>query len=192
MASTSTGYNKSIITKEQPSSSGQVMSFTSGCILNIQNGAIYRVKSGGEMEIESGSTINVESGGSLSVNSGAIFKVGLTNQSSAVTAMPRDGISAMSTAVAVATNYLMAGPPKAGIRKTIITYSTLAATIRGASLAASGIYFGSASTNHAIVITPTSLQQKVGVVVDLIGQSSLQWGVNCNSTAYIVFSTACS
>lgn len=47
MASTSTGYAKSIISREQPSSSGQVMSLTSGCLLNVQSGAHARVRPGG-------------------------------------------------------------------------------------------------------------------------------------------------
>jgi len=69
MASTSTGYNKSVISREQPSSSGQVMSFTSGCILNVNAGA--KANLSGKIEMNSGSTFDIESGAKLTAASGA-------------------------------------------------------------------------------------------------------------------------
>lgn len=193
MASTSTGYHKSTIVREQPSSSGQVMSFTSGCMLNIQGGAVQKIRSGGEIEVKSGSTINVESGGSLSLNSGAIVKDAVVAQSSDVVAMVRTGISVFSTAVAKANTITISALPMAGIRKTIITYTTLVQTVRGASAVATAPIFGTtASKTYSFTISPTSKQAKVGVFVELVGHSTKRWHVSCRSTAYVAFSTACT
>ena len=215
MPSTSTGYQPRMITRGQPSSSGQLETFSSGCKLNmkvdseiemesgstmnVESGAVFniagkqQVKSGGELELESGSTMNVESGGSLSVNSGGILKFAVTAQSTAVPSMPRDGISVLSSAVAAAAKYTLSGVPIAGIRKTIISYSTLAATIRGASVVGQVTFSGSTVPKaFSIVLTPTSKYQIIGSPVELIGASSKRWHVIPRSTAHVAFSTACT
>jgi hypothetical protein len=93
MPSTSTGYGKQTIYREQFSSGGQLMGFSSGCKLNfkvdselemesgstfnLESGAALKAagkiefKSGGELELESGSTLNVEAGAFISLNSSA-------------------------------------------------------------------------------------------------------------------------
>ncbi len=193
MASTSTGYARSIISRERPSSSGQVMSFTSGCILNIQGGAVQRIASGGEVEVKSGSTINVESGGSVNLASGAIMKNAVVDQTSAALTMIRTGISVFSTVFATAQKINITALPMAGIRKTIVTYTTLALTIRGATAVATAPIFGTTATKtYSLVITPTSKAAKVGLHVDLIGHSTKRWHVNCRSTALIALTTACT
>jgi len=65
MASTSTGYNKWGIWKEQFSTAGQVMRWSSGSKAYFSNDA--------EIEMESGSTMNVESGAAVRINNGAYF-----------------------------------------------------------------------------------------------------------------------
>lgn len=92
MASTSTGFNKSLVLRRMPSSSGQTEEFSSGCKLNmkvnseiemesgstfnLESGSVLNVagkmqiNSGGEVELESGSTVNVESGGVIKVLAG--------------------------------------------------------------------------------------------------------------------------
>lgn len=215
MPSTSTGYHPRSIVRERPSSSGQLMSFSSGCKLNmkvdseiemesgstmnVESGAVFniagkqQVKSGGELELESGSTMNVESGGVISINSGGILKFAVTAQSTVVVAMPRDGVSVLSSAVAGAKTYTLNGIPIAGMRKTIISYSTLAATIRGASVVGQVTFSGSTVPKaFSVVLTPTSKQQIIGTYMELIGASSKRWHVLTRSTAHVAFSTACT
>jgi len=193
MASTSTGYARSIISREQPSSSGQVMSFTSGCTLNVQGGAVQKIQSGGEMELKSGSTVNVESGASININSGGLVKDAVVAQSSGALSMTRTGISVFSTAVAAANKITISALPMAGIRKTIVTYTTLVQTVRGASAVATAPIFGTTATKtYSLLIAPTSKQAKMGAFIELIGHSTKRWHFNCRSTAYVSLTTACT
>lgn len=150
MASTSTGYHKATIVREQPSSSGQVMSWTSGCILNIQSGAELRLKSGG------------------------IFKSAVTNQTSANKSIPRDGISVIESTIA--NTMTISAIPQAGIVKKIVTYSTFAQTIRGASSV--GVLFGATSdTYYDFTVTNSSKTQDAGIHIELLGHSTNRWHV---------------
>ena len=97
MASTSTGYNKTGIWKEQFSTDGQVQRWSSGSkayfsvdseielesgsTMNVESGAVFnisgkqQIKSGGELELESGSTLNIEGGASINIATSGALRV---------------------------------------------------------------------------------------------------------------------
>ena len=165
MPSSSTGYPERMITKAQPTSSGQYQTFSSGCKLNM--------KVDSEIEMESGSTFNLESGAHLTIRSGGRFL-----DQNVTTSTGHTGVAAITNygvTLCRATGVRTLDPVK-GARKTLIFYgSTKAAYVRGSTRAK--VKFG--TSNTVLVITPTSKidEEGLGYGVDLVGQSSIVWWV---------------
>lgn len=166
MASTSTGYAKSLISKEQPSSSGQVMTWSSGCTLNIQAGAVF--KNTGSVQIKSGSTMDVESGGYFTVASGGkSANENVSQPTKLSTALPDEGVSYITTGG----NYYL--KPRLGARKTIISLTTeIVSILAGTSLAA--CRFGT-SKETCVGITNKKFSKGMGMSIELIGIGATTW-----------------
>ena len=122
MASTSTGYNKTGIWKEQYSTDGQVQRWSSGSkayfsvdseiemesgsTFNVESGAVFnisgkqQIKSGGELEFESGSTLNVESGASINIATSGYLRVPVSSGTTNTTdqKLPAFGVSILTAA----------------------------------------------------------------------------------------------
>lgn len=189
MPSTSTGYGKQTIYKEQYSSGGQLMGFSSGCKLNM--------KIGSEIEMESGSTFNVEAGAYISLNtSGSVLYEKVIKYSTAthvvkgaIKAIPPSGfayISGFSTKTnsnSTALRMWLASPPKAGIRKTILVRNTT----RILEICASSskvVEFGtSGGKDYSLVMAPTTKSKDAGVMVNLVSISSKLWHVSVGGAA---------
>lgn len=171
MASTSTGYHSRTIVREQPTSSGQVQTFSSGCIQNFNASAELRVQSGGIIDLKSGS----------------IMKSNVTNQTSANKSIPRDGISVIASTIA--NTMTISSIPQAGMHKEIVCYTTLAQTIRGASSV--GVTFGAtANKYYSFVVTNTTKTEELGTRIVLTGHSTKRWHISAVANDPTLASTA--
>lgn len=213
MASTSTGYARSVISKEQPSSSGQVETFSSGCILNVDAGAVSRnrgqieLKSGAELELESGSTLNVETGGSVQIKGGAKITIetsgylrepvssGTTNATSQ--SLPAFGISFITAATSAVYNTSGKGgplwklnqPKGAGYVKTFVipdsTYTIFVRFSTDKSVAAFGH-----STCFSLSIKGGAAASTLRNWAELVSRSSVEWAVTRKGSGTIVSFTS--
>lgn len=141
-----------------------------------------------ERPSSSGQTMTVSTGCIIDVKAGAVLKIPLEANSSLDTSMTNFGLSVIESTIA---NTFTMSAPQVGIRKSIVSYSTLAQTIRGSS--AVGVRFGStAGKYYSVVITNTTKTELYGTALELVGESSVQWQVVSVTTARTAFSTACT
>ena len=219
MASTSTGFNKSLINRLMPSSSGQMEEFSSGCKLNmkvnseiemesgstfnlesgsymnLRSGAISniagktQVTSGGELELESGSTLNVESGSYFNVDSGGYLRQKNITVCIANTSSPFRG-----SLVLKSTKPVIVSKPKLGDSLSVCFLSSTTSkktTVKFSSL----VYIGSTTLKkHVVNVTPaTTKSRQIGLRMDFHAYSSkLIYGGFFASTAQytIAFASA--
>ena len=162
MPSSSTGYHSATITKEQPSSSGQLLVFSSGCKLNMKNGS--------EIEMESGSTMNIESGAVVKVASGGK----LTDQNVATTtstSITNYGFTVINT-----TKVHTLDAPSLGCKKKILMLPSTGEKAR-VKTGSTAIFFNS-SDDKSFCLNVKSNSSKAanfGYPVTLRGESTTQW-----------------
>lgn len=216
MASTSTGFNKSLILKRMPSSSGQTMEFSSGCKLNLkvnseiemesgstmnfESGSVLnmagkmQLNSGGELELESGSTLNIESGGAINFAAGSYLKTSVRTHTSSTKALDAFGVSIITAATSGKAEkvFFTLGTPRAGVRKIIVQGCTFAQKVRGSSVAKQ-VCFGTTSLLSFTMSKTTKGLNKTAV--ELVGLSTTRWVFLNRSTAGIntvTAATACT
>ena len=162
MPSSSTGHHDVGISREQPSSTGQLLTFSSGCKLNM--------KVDSEIEMESGSTFNVESGAYFVLNSGAYFSnENITTPTKVSTAISADGLTYFSSGG----NYYL--KTRQGAMKTLLSLTTeVVNVIAGTSLAA-GRY--GTSKECCLGITNAKAGKGMGIGVQLFGVGASTWSV---------------
>ena len=161
MASTSTGYHEPLITKERPSSSGQVMRFSSGCMLVLNNDA--------KVEMESGSTFVIESGGVLRNENAA-------EPTKKSTKLSAHGVSYFTTG---GLYYLQ---PVKGARKTLINFSTEIVNI-AAGTSADACRFGTSKESNLGINGALAPKPYMGISVDLYAVGNSTWFVLLQSSA---------
>lgn len=181
MPSSSTGYHPATITKEQPTSSGQLMTWSSGCTANF--------KADSEIEMESGSTMNVESGAVIKVASGGRMYDQNVVTSTAAGSLTNAGISVLgATAAAVFT----LAAPAVGVRKRIVSNCTAAIKIKGST--GDTVRFGSTLGGTVLVVAaPTSknVTNNFGRHIELYGVATNLWGITSyDSTSVLTAATA--
>ena len=139
--------------------------------------------------VEQGSTkMCYESGAEIEEQAGAYVRVPVELNSSLDLSMNRNGVSEIRSTIA---NTFTVGRAKAGMRKTIVNYSTLTQTVRGATTLA--VKFGwSTRVYYSLSLTGTTFFKHRGQGVELIAKSSAVWMVVNRSTARCAFSTACT
>ena len=208
MASTSTGFNKSLINRLMPSSSGQMEEFSSGCKLNMKVNSEIEMESGSTLNMESGAvqnvagTLNIASGGKFNPKSGSpiLFDTGSHLRMSVVVhtsltkTLAASGVSIItaSTTGKVEKVIFTLGKPLTGEMKWIVQGCTFVQIVRGSSVA-KRICFG--TTRVYSYTLPKSSQGKGKNALQLIASSSGKWFVLGRSTAgvnQITPSTVCT
>jgi len=152
------------------------------------NAKIYMEQGSTKLCAESGAEIELQSGAVVDEQAGASVKAPIELNSSADKAMNCNGLSIIRSTIA---NTHTLARARAGVRKTIVSFSTFTQTIRGAS--AVGVRFGStANVFYSLSITGTTKTKARGSMVQLQARSSAVWIVTFRSTALCAFSTACT
>ena len=151
----STGYIPKMISREQPSSTGEIMSFTTGCAAEFRSGSLLDHKSGSTELIRSGGVIRNQN----------------IAKSTAILASIAEGLTVIST-----THVNTLPTPKLGMKREILfTQSTKAMKVSSGSTL---IRINSTATPYRKVVSltfATTKVAKIGHAVDFIGGSTVLW-----------------
>ena len=174
MGTTSTGYNPTMIVRQQPTSSGQIMTFSSGCVADFEADTLLDMKANSTMRLRSGAKI----------------RRAVTAHTSATTSITAlDGHKTIGSTIA---NTFKLSQPNPGDELTISVVGTsFVQTFRGST--AKVTRFGStALKKYSMVVAPTSKSKSQGVHVRLVALSSASWAplVGYTTSNQVTFTSA--
>jgi hypothetical protein len=189
MPSSSTGYPERMITKAQPSSSGQYQTFSSGCKLNM--------KVDSEIEMESGSTFNLEAGAKMNVYGGVVaqtssyFRIPVESKTSNTTdqKLQAYGLSRLTAATSNPAStgkggpkYTLRQPKGAGYIKTILLHdTTYTVAIRGSTDKTVEFHTSGKKYYSMLLVGKAGASTSLNSV-DIVSLSSVLWALKSKSS----------
>lgn len=191
MASTSTGYQPRMIVREQPSSSGQVMSVSSGCKISFNTDAVAEFNNSAVVDLKNTAYMHLENTSYIDMSTGTYIKDDNVYVASSAMKLPAVRYGLIFLESTKNATYTIQTRPYKGSRIELIANTTFVHTVRGCTNKT--VHFGAtASTLYSIVLSPKAAADDLGVGVVLRGGSSNQWWALSYSTALVTGSTACT